>query len=157
MSSLARRDEPERIAFARRLVATTDRAFQFINRDGAIARFVHVRLAPLLMPALFRFRKVRRLMFLTISQTNVNYRGSALSIGSAGRVEAGDRLPWEPQDTGTDNFASLRSLDWQAHFPMLIVSIHQPELTSMGPAANQDGAIAGAKAQQPIVEFALLR
>ena len=27
--------EPERIAFARRLVATTDRAFTFVTRDGA--------------------------------------------------------------------------------------------------------------------------
>ena len=54
-------------------------------------------------------------MFLTISQTNVNYRGSALAVGSAGRVEAGDRLPWVRQEDGTDNFASLRSLDWQAH------------------------------------------
>ena len=66
--------EPERIAFARRLVATTDRAFQFINNDGPIARFVRVRLVPLLLPALFSFREARRLMFLTVSQTNVNYR-----------------------------------------------------------------------------------
>jgi 2-polyprenyl-6-methoxyphenol hydroxylase-like FAD-dependent oxidoreductase len=41
--------EPERIAFARRLVATTDRAFRFINRDGAVARFVRVRLVPVLL------------------------------------------------------------------------------------------------------------
>jgi hypothetical protein len=107
--------EPERIAFARRLVATTDRAFQFINNDGSIARFVRVRLVPLLMPALFSFREARRLLFQTISQTNVNYRGSALAAGSAGRVKAGDRLPWARQENGTDNFASLRSLDWQAH------------------------------------------
>jgi 2-polyprenyl-6-methoxyphenol hydroxylase-like FAD-dependent oxidoreductase len=107
--------EPERIAFARRLVATTDRAFQFINRDGAVARFVRTRLVPLLLPALFGFQAWRRLMFLTISQTNVNYRGSALSTGSAGRVRAGDRLPWILQEDGTDNFASLRNLDWQAH------------------------------------------
>ena len=107
--------EPERIAFARRLVATTDRAFQFINKDGAIARFVRVRLVPLLMPALFSFREARRLMFLTLSQTNVNYRDMALAVGSAGRVQAGDRLPWVCQEDGTDNFASLRSLDWQAH------------------------------------------
>jgi 2-polyprenyl-6-methoxyphenol hydroxylase-like FAD-dependent oxidoreductase len=81
--------ETERIAFARRLVATTDRAFRFINRDGAIARFVRVRLVPMLMPALFKLRAARRLMFLTLSQTNVNYRGSMLSTGSAGRVQQG--------------------------------------------------------------------
>src|SRR5580704_1719792 len=107
--------EPERIAFARRLVATTDRAFQFINNDGPIARLVRVRLVPLLLPALFSFREARRLMFLTLSQTNVNYRDRGLAAGSAGRVQAGDRLPWVCQEDGTDNFASLRSLDWQAH------------------------------------------
>jgi 2-polyprenyl-6-methoxyphenol hydroxylase-like FAD-dependent oxidoreductase len=107
--------EPERIAFARRLVATTDRAFQFVNRDGAVARFVRIRLMPLLMPALFSFREIRRLMFLTLSQTSVNYRGSALSVGSAGRVKAGERLPWVCQGNEPDNFYGLRSLDWQAH------------------------------------------
>jgi hypothetical protein len=45
----------------------------------------------------------------------VNYRSSAISVGSAGSVRAGDRLPWVRLEDGTDNFASLRSLDWQAH------------------------------------------
>ena len=54
-------------------------------------------------------------MFLILSQTSVNYRGSALSVGSAGGVKAGDRLPWVCQEVGLDNFAGLRSLDWQAH------------------------------------------
>jgi 2-polyprenyl-6-methoxyphenol hydroxylase-like FAD-dependent oxidoreductase len=107
--------ETERIAFARRLVATTDRAFRFINRDGAIARFVRVRLVPMLMPAFFKLRAARRLMFLTLSQTNVNYRSSMLSTGSTARVQAGDRLLWVRQETGLDNFESLRSLKWQAH------------------------------------------
>jgi hypothetical protein len=107
--------EPERIAFARRLVASTDRAFQFVNNDGPMARFVRVRLVPLLLPALFRFRAFRRLMFLTVSQTNVSYRGSALGVGSAGRLRAGDRLPWVRQADGSDNFACLDCLSWQAH------------------------------------------
>src|SRR4051812_17729473 len=76
---------------------------------------VRVRLVPLLLPTFFRFRAMRRLMFLTISQTNVNYRGSAISVGSAGSLRAGDRLPWVRLEDGTDNFASLRSLNWQAH------------------------------------------
>jgi 2-polyprenyl-6-methoxyphenol hydroxylase-like FAD-dependent oxidoreductase len=106
---------PERSAFARRLVATTDRAFQFINNDGALARLVRVRLVPLLLPALFRLHALRRLMFKTVSQTNVHYRASPLSTGAAGRVSAGDRLPWLRQPDGTDNFAALRDLSWQAH------------------------------------------
>ena len=35
--------EPERIAFARRLVATTDQAFTGVTSDGAIARRVRLR------------------------------------------------------------------------------------------------------------------
>ena len=51
-------------------------------------------------------------MFRTISQTGVSYRGSRLSMGRAGRVHGGDRLPWVQ---GADNFAPLRSLAWQVH------------------------------------------
>ena len=40
------RYEPERIAFARRLVATTDRAFTFVTNDGALARWVRLRIVP---------------------------------------------------------------------------------------------------------------
>jgi len=107
--------EPERIAFAHRLVASTDRAFQFISQDGPVARFVRMRLVPLLLPPLFGLAAVRRLMFRTISQTNINYRGSASSGDAAGKLQSGDRLPWLPMADGGDNFASLRRLDWQAH------------------------------------------
>jgi len=110
--------EPERIAFARRLVATTDRAFTGVTSSSATARLVRLRLVPLLFPLLFRLRPVRRLMFRTVSQTSVNYRGSSLSEGRAGAVHGGDRLPWVEPDlpgTGADNFTPLSSLDWQVH------------------------------------------
>ena len=124
--------EPERIAFARRLVATTDRAFQFILAEGAFARFARRRLTPWLLPKLFRLAPVRRLMFRTISQTAINYRGSPLATGWAGRLQAGDRLPWLRQLDGfetvpgapaADNFAPLKSLDWQIH----VYGIPSPE------------------------------
>src|SRR5207302_5299130 len=41
--------EPERIAFARRLVATTDRAFTAVTSDGAIARRVRLNIVPLVI------------------------------------------------------------------------------------------------------------
>jgi 2-polyprenyl-6-methoxyphenol hydroxylase-like FAD-dependent oxidoreductase len=110
--------EPERIAFARRLVATTDRGFTGVTSSSATARLVRLRLVPLLFPLLFRFRPARRLLFRTVSQTAVNYRGSNLSEGRAGAVRGGDRLPWvEPELTGSgaDNFTPLSSLDWQVH------------------------------------------
>src|SRR5207249_9237714 len=86
--------EPERIAFARRLVATTDRAFTGVTSRGAIARLVRLDLVPLLIPPLFELATVRRFIFRTVSQTSVNYRGSSLSEGRAGAVHGGDRLPW---------------------------------------------------------------
>jgi hypothetical protein len=45
----------------------------------------------------------------------VNYRGQSLAEGSAGRVRAGDRLPWVCLADGTDNFAAMKGLAWQGH------------------------------------------
>jgi 2-polyprenyl-6-methoxyphenol hydroxylase and related FAD-dependent oxidoreductases len=86
--------EPERIAFARRLVSTTDQAFTAVTSDGALARFVRLKFVPIVLPSLFRFASTRRFMFRTISQIVINYRNSALSAGQAGQVHGGDRLPW---------------------------------------------------------------
>jgi hypothetical protein len=108
--------EPERIAFARRLVATTDRAFTGVTSPGAIARLVRMQIVPLVLPLLSEFKAVRRLMFRTVSQTALNYRGSSLSEGRAGEVHGGDRLPWVKTDDGVkDNFIPLTSIDWQIH------------------------------------------
>jgi 2-polyprenyl-6-methoxyphenol hydroxylase-like FAD-dependent oxidoreductase len=110
--------EPERIAFARRLVATTDRAFTAVNSPGVIARRVRLNIVPLLVPAFFALAPVRRFMFRTVSQTAVSYRGSSLSEGRAGTVHGGDRLPWVKVNVNgadQDNFTPLRSLDWQVH------------------------------------------
>ena len=102
--------EPERIAFARRLVATTDRVFTLVTRRGAVARLVRTRLVPLLVPLLFRLPPLRRFLFRTVSQIGVNYRNSPLSAGAAGAVRGGDRLPWVQTGPGQDNFAPLASL-----------------------------------------------
>jgi len=105
--------EPERIAFARRLVATTDRVFQFVTRSGRLAARVRVHVAPRVISALFRLPLVRRFMFRTVSQTGIEYRQSDLSEGTAGRIRGGDRLPWVRSEP--DNFTPLGSLDWQMH------------------------------------------
>jgi 2-polyprenyl-6-methoxyphenol hydroxylase-like FAD-dependent oxidoreductase len=108
--------EPERIAFARRLVATTDRAFTAVISTSAFARFVRTKAIPAFAPALFRVPAMGRFAFRTVSQITVNYRDSALSRGSAGRLHGGDRLPWVKIGQGEeDNFAALTSMDWQIH------------------------------------------
>jgi 2-polyprenyl-6-methoxyphenol hydroxylase-like FAD-dependent oxidoreductase len=107
--------ESERIAFARRLVATTDRAFTLVTTRGSIARFIRTQLVPLLVPGLFRLAPIRRFLFRTVSQIGVNYRQSPLSAGVAGAVHGGDRLPWVEIAPGRDNFAPLALMEWQVH------------------------------------------
>jgi 2-polyprenyl-6-methoxyphenol hydroxylase-like FAD-dependent oxidoreductase len=107
--------EPERIAFARRLVATTDRVFAGVINPGAVARFVRTEAVPRIAPGLFNLAFVRRFAFRTVSQIAVNYRGSALSCGAAGTIKGGDRLPWVATAGIQGNFAPLATLKWQVH------------------------------------------
>ncbi len=109
--------EPERLAFARKLVATTDRAFTFSSANGPVARVVRFQILPRFLPWLLNRAFMRRLLFRTISQTLVNYRHSTLSDGATGSLHGGDRLPWIKPDPGTtsDNFTPLTSLEWQVH------------------------------------------
>ena len=104
--------EAERIGFARRLVATTDRVFSFATAEGRIADILRTRVAPVLFPKVIAFEAVREYIFRTVSQITLNYRGCPLSAGSAGHVHGGDRLPWVPID-GTNNFESLAAITWQ--------------------------------------------
>ncbi|HEV2578063.1 MAG TPA: FAD-dependent monooxygenase [Acidobacteriaceae bacterium] len=108
--------EPERIAFAQRLVATTDQAFTAVTSNGDLARLVRLHIVPYLIPALFSANRSRRFMFRTVSQIAINYRSSDLSEGRTGKLHAGDRLPWVKLSDEADNFAPLTSLDWQVHY-----------------------------------------
>jgi 2-polyprenyl-6-methoxyphenol hydroxylase-like FAD-dependent oxidoreductase len=106
--------EPERIGFARTLVSTTDRAFTGLVKEGLLGEFVRRIVAPMIFSLGTRFALTRHAIFRTISQTRIHYPESALSEGTAGEVEGGDRLPWTGLG-GDDNFKPLQSLDWQAH------------------------------------------
>ena len=109
--------EAERIGFARTLVATTDRAFTQMVAGGLRGEFTRRVAVPLLFAAGTRFPIGRHAFFRTVSQTQIEYEESPLSAGRAGHVRGGDRLPWlAPADGhGTDNFAPLRSMEWQVH------------------------------------------
>lgn len=106
--------DQERKAFARKLVDTTDRMFTFVTAESNFADFVRTRIAPLLAGVAYRIDSVREMMFRMISQTTLNYQGSALSAGKAGKVEGGDRLPWVKVG-GHDNYDSLAQIGWQVH------------------------------------------
>ncbi|PEW80263.1 monooxygenase [Bacillus cereus] len=106
--------EPERMTFAKLLVATTDKVFSSIVGNGRFEKFSRQYVIPIIFPSMTRFSIVRKMMFKVISQIRINYRNSQLSKGNTGKIHGGDRLPWIPFDD-TDNFAPLESFDWQLH------------------------------------------
>ena len=105
--------ESERLPFARKLVASTDKAFSAMVDQGIAARLMRKWFIPRLA-GLTRLPAVRRTLFRTISQLRIHYRVSELSEGEAGEVHGGDRLPWVAIGEG-GNFASLRGLAWHIH------------------------------------------
>ncbi len=106
--------EVERAAFARTLVETTDRVFSFATAHGSFAEFVRTRIMPLFLKTVYHFDDSRAAFFRVLSQTMLNYHESPLSVGKAGEVCGGDRLPWLGAG-GLDNYAPLNEIKWQAH------------------------------------------
>ncbi len=105
--------ETERIAYAHTLVETTDRLFQLAVSNNFQARMARSVVLKYVAPLALRFKAARRAQFRLVSQTRIDYRdSSALSSGTAGKIQGGDRLPWV---NSQNNFHPLSSLDWQIH------------------------------------------
>lgn len=104
----------ERSVFARQLVDTTDRVFNLVSARGTLAELVRTRVAPRAAKLAWTFHPVREALFRAISQTMIDYPDSPLSVGKAGRVYAGQRLPFVRFD-GRDNYAPLTTVGWQVH------------------------------------------
>lgn len=106
--------EIERRAFAKILIRTTDQAFKLIATRNLFGSLVRAYVLPTFFAGLTRINFVLKIMFRTISQIRINYRHSFLSVGEAGDLRPGDRLPWIVNSNG-NNFENLKSLDWQVH------------------------------------------
>ena len=112
----------ERIAFARRLVSTTDRVFTMATAEGRLAEIIRTRLFPLAFPAAARFEAFREWLFRTVSQIMIDYRDCPLNGGRAGDVHGGDRMPWIDER----HAAPLARMAWQVH----IHGTAKPELAA---------------------------
>lgn len=95
----------ERRAFAEKLVKTTDQAFRGVTNPSLTGKFVRTQILPRVMPLSAKIPTFGKFLFRTISQLGVNYRGSELSDGKAGKVQGGDRLPFVK---GLNNFEPLK-------------------------------------------------
>lgn len=102
--------QPERIAFAHRLVATTDRVFTAVTASGPVARVIRTEIAPRALSVAIRLPGAPKLAFRTVSQTAIAYPDSALSESGGG-----ERLPWVRLASGDDNHAHLQGFVWRAH------------------------------------------
>lgn len=123
--------EPERIAFARKLVVTTDKAMQAVVGNTISSRLLRSVIVPHVMPLLTRFAFVRKKIFTTVSQIQINYRHSSLCNGQAGKIEAGDRLPWVSVKS-TDNYVALKNSSWQVHVYGEVTTELQKQCNTLG-------------------------
>ena len=67
--------EEERLPVAERLLRTTDAAFAFVVSDSWLASLVRTRILARIVAFAMRFEWIRKLAFLTVSQTGISYRG----------------------------------------------------------------------------------
>jgi 2-polyprenyl-6-methoxyphenol hydroxylase-like FAD-dependent oxidoreductase len=114
MSKILDSYEAERIAFARLLIETTDRAFRLVTSTSPMAGFFRRHIMPRVMALMLKTRRGGAKLFTMVSQIGIRYRKSPISEGAVGDVRGGDRLPYLAGATA-DNFAPLDSLDWQIH------------------------------------------
>lgn len=86
----------ERMPVASALLKTTDRAFNVIISGRWYMRLFKKFVLPLLIRFAWRKKNIREELFKKVSQTDINYRESALNlhISQQTRIKAGDRLPW---------------------------------------------------------------
>jgi 2-polyprenyl-6-methoxyphenol hydroxylase-like FAD-dependent oxidoreductase len=164
--------EQERIPVAKRLLETTDRAFQLIVADGWLGALFRTRILANVAAGAMKFERVRRLAFRTISQIGIRYPASSLSKALPGLPRdapaPGDRFPWmrlnlEPNGQTEDLFERLD--DTKFNLLMIGQSPLAPEtLDDFGGlirihaiAADPANAAELARARVPQPSFYLLR
>jgi len=90
--------QDERLPVAKRLLETTDRAFQLVVSENWLASVLRTRVIARLVARAMTFGRVRKLAFRTLSQTGIAYPKSALSqvLGNLpkGAPAPGERFPW---------------------------------------------------------------
>src|SRR4029453_15074864 len=123
----------ERIPVAKRLLETTDRAFQLIVADGWLGSLFRTRILANVAARAMTFERVRQLAVRTISQIGISYPKSPLSQATSDLPKdapaAGDRFPWmrlklEPNGSTQGLF---RQLD-DTEFNLLLIG--QPSVSA---------------------------
>jgi len=107
--SLLETYDPERRAFAKALISTTDSAFQKITAPNSWLMSFFKWFLPKAIRRLTANPLTRKRLFKTVSQVHIGYEDSALSSGRVGRHRAGQRLAWDPSGA---NYKPLEGMGW---------------------------------------------
>ncbi|MFD2146127.1 FAD-dependent monooxygenase [Mucilaginibacter antarcticus] len=83
----------EREPVAPQLLKTTDRMFTYMSGENFVLAIIRFYIFPLVMGILTSSEFFRKRIFAAISQLQINYKKSSLSIGKSGNIRAGSRLP----------------------------------------------------------------
>lgn len=87
--------ETERKSFAKLLLSGTDRAFSYVTNNTLWGRVLRVYIFPFVLKIVGSNPLFQRIFFRTLSQTQVKYSSSRLTVQSkVGKVSAGERLPY---------------------------------------------------------------
>ncbi|MDQ2704147.1 MAG: FAD-dependent monooxygenase, partial [Pseudomonadota bacterium] len=90
--------DEERLPVARRLLATTDRAFKLVVSDSWFAGLMRTKILARIAAFAMSIERIRKVAFRTVSQIGINYRKSSLSVARDAlpfdAPQCGDRFPW---------------------------------------------------------------
>jgi 2-polyprenyl-6-methoxyphenol hydroxylase-like FAD-dependent oxidoreductase len=107
-SSILNTYDTERSENARHLLQTTDRMFDIMTGTNAFWNFIRLNLFPLFFKTIANSSLAKRLVFPLLSQTDIAYPDSALTIkSSVGKVKAGDRMHYFIFSNGRSIFSYL--------------------------------------------------
>jgi 2-polyprenyl-6-methoxyphenol hydroxylase-like FAD-dependent oxidoreductase len=100
----------ERLPFAHWLMKFTDRMFIIMTSDNWFIAKFRKYVALHLIATIFSFRKIRPILFRTVSQIWYSYNGKSLSMSTSKQklfFQAGDRLPYILDKEATGPFYEL--------------------------------------------------
>ncbi|MBV8390398.1 MAG: FAD-dependent monooxygenase [Mucilaginibacter sp.] len=86
----------ERMPVAKRLLSTTDKAFNIVMSKSWLTRMYRQWILPNVLNLAWRSKKIRTFFFKVVSQIGINYRESNINLhlSKSTKVKAGDRIPY---------------------------------------------------------------
>ena len=130
--SLLRTYHEERNPVAENLLKTTDQAFSMMSENSAFTILLRMYIVPTVMPLLMKLKYFRRILFLLVSQTEINYKNSSLSTGKAGKIKAGLRFPYVKLFINNEIVSGFQFIRSNATRPFLLLCYNMSQQVANG-------------------------